>query len=85
MWHEDRAWRDTLNACIGCITEIFAVQIRRGIDEGVFDAQDDVDFLAQLIFATFLAAALNRTVLQPDLHQDELARRLTDYVLAGLK
>jgi hypothetical protein len=43
------------------------------------------DFLAQLIFATFLAAALNRTVLHPDLAQDELAKRLNTYVLSGLK
>ena len=85
MWHEDRAWRETLNACIKRITDIFAAQIRRGIETGDFKEQEDVDFLAQLIFATFLAAALNRTVLQPDLPQDELAKRLTAYTLAGLK
>ena len=85
MWHEDREWQETLNACIGRITGIFAAQIKRGIDEGVFNPQEDVDFLAQLIFATFLSAALNRTVLQPDLPQDELAERLNNYVLAGLR
>jgi len=84
MWHEDRAWRETLNAAIKRITDIFAAQIARGIDTGVFKPQEDVDFLAQLIFATFLAAALNRTVLQPDLPQEELARRLTTYALSGL-
>jgi len=84
MWHEDRQWRETLNACIQRISDIFAHQIQRGIEQGVFKPQEDVDFLAQLIFATFLAAALNRTVLHPDLAQDELTRRLTAYALGGL-
>ena len=84
MWREDRAWRETLTICIKRITDIFAVQIQRGIDTGDFKPQEDVGFLAQLIFVTYLAAALNRTVLHPDISQQELAQRLTSYSLSGL-
>jgi AcrR family transcriptional regulator len=84
MWHEDRTWRETLDARIKHITVLFAAQITRGIEAGIFKPDTDVDFIAQMIFATFLAAALNRTVLHPELDRNEMAQKLTDYALAGL-
>jgi AcrR family transcriptional regulator len=88
MWHEDRAWRETLSTCISRITSIFSRVIQAGIDEGSFAPQEDAearDFLAQMLFATFLAAALNRTVLNPELPPDTLSKRLSTHALAMLK
>jgi AcrR family transcriptional regulator len=85
MWREDRGWRETLSERVQAITDIFAREIQRGIEEGSYKADLDLSFIAPVIFATFLAAALNRTVLHPELEQADLARKLTEYALAGLR
>lgn len=85
MWREDREWRETLDRCIGDIVEIFRAQIVRGQESGVFDEDIDAAFIAQTVFATFLAGALNWTVVHPELDPDDLADKMARYALAGLK
>lgn len=84
MWREDREWRETLNACIENIVDIFAHEIVRGQNAGIFKESINVHFTAQTIWATFLAGALNWTVVHPEMNYHELADELAAYALAGL-
>lgn len=88
MWREDRKWRVTLDKCIGNIVTIFAGQIQRGIDTGEFrelGKDESLDFISQTIWATFLAGALNWTVVHPDEDPNMLANQLASYALAVLQ
>ena len=85
MWREDRAWRETLDRCIGDVVAIFEEQILRGQKEGLFKGEVDASFIAQTVFATFLAGALNWTVVHPEQDPDDLADRLAEFALAGLR
>lgn len=85
MWREDREWRETLDRCIADIVRIFQDQIERGQHEGVFKPETDANFIAQTIFATYLAGALNWTVVHPDEDPNELADKMAEYMLAGLR
>lgn len=84
MWREDREWRETLNSCIENIVNIFVREIKRGQKSGVFKENINVHFTAQTIWATFLAGALNWTVVNPEMDYHELADELAIYALAGL-
>lgn len=84
MWREDREWRETLNQSIEEITNIFVREITRGQEDGSFRSDINVHFTAQTIWATFLAGALNWTVVHPELDYHELADDLASYALAGL-
>lgn len=84
MWHEDREWRETLDRCIQEIVDIFVREIKRGVGTGEFKDDPNVDFIAQTIFATFLAGALNWTVVHPELDANDIADQLATYALAGL-
>lgn len=87
MWREDREWQATLDRCIAEIVDIFDREIKRGITSGEFKPlpnNQDTRFIAQTIWATFLAGALNWTVVHPELDPNELADQLADYALAGL-
>lgn len=87
MWREDREWRETLDKAIGEIVAIFVREIQRGIDSGEFKPlgpTQNIDFVAQTIWATYLAGALNWTVVHPDLDPNELAEHLSEFALAGL-
>ncbi len=85
MWREDREWRETLDRCIADIVRIFQDQIERGQREGVFKAETDANFIAQTVFATYLAGALNWTVVHPEEDPNELADKMAEYMLAGLR
>lgn len=85
MWREDRSWRETLDRCIGDVVAIFEAQIVRGQDGGLFKKEIDAAFIAQTVFATFLAGALNWTVVHPEQDPDELADKLAEFALAGLR
>ena len=87
MWREDREWQQTLDSCIEKIVDIFAREIKRGIAEGEFAPLDDdnVSFIAQTIWATFLSGALNWTVIHPEDDPARIADRLAQYALAGLR
>lgn len=84
MWREDREWRETLNSCIENIVNIFVAEIQRGQELGIFKENINVHFTAQTIWATFLAGALNWTVVHPEMDYHELADELAAYALAGL-
>ena len=87
MWREDREWRETLNTCVGTITAIFKREIRKGIASKEFAAMDEsnITFAAQTIWISFLAGALDWTVLHPEDDSSVIADRLSRYVLASLK
>jgi len=87
MWREDREWRATLDGCVARIVALFEHQIRRGIANGEFKPIDDgsITFIAQTIWATFLAGALNWTVIHPEDDPTQIADRLAEYALAGLR
>ena len=87
MWREDREWQQTLDSCIEKIVDIFAREIKRGIVDGEFEPLDDeeVAFIAQTIWATFLSGALNWTVIHPEDDPARIADRLAQYALAGLR
>lgn len=84
MWREDREWREVLDQSVRNIVVIFANEIIKGQKLGTFRADINVDFTAQTIFATFLAGALNYTVIHPDTDPVELADSLAAFALAGL-
>ena len=84
MWREDREWRETLNASIEIITTLFVREIERGQADGHFRQDLNVHFTAQTIWATFLAGALNWTVVHPELDYHKLADDLASFALAGL-
>lgn len=84
MWREDREWREVLDHSISNIVKIFALEIEKGQELGIFRPDIKVDFTAQTIFATFLAGALNYTVIHPDTDPVELADSLAAFALAGL-
>ena len=84
MWREDREWRETLNASIEHIVDIFVQEIERGQEQGIFRKDLNVHFTAQTIWATFLAGALNWTVVHPEMDYHKLANELAAYALAGL-
>ncbi len=84
MWREDREWRETLNASIEIITALFVREIERGQADGHFRQDLNVHFTAQTIWATFLAGALNWTVVHPELDYHKLADDLASFALAGL-
>ena len=77
-------WRETLNASIEVITAIFVREIQRGQTEGSFRQDLNVHFTAQTIWATFLAGALNWTIVHPELDYHKLADDLASFALAGL-
>ncbi|MCL2491798.1 MAG: TetR/AcrR family transcriptional regulator [Coriobacteriia bacterium] len=87
MWREDREWQQTLDSCIEKIVDIFAREIKRGIVDGEFEPLDDEEmaFIAQTIWATFLSGALNWTVIHPEDDPARIADRLAQYALAGLR
>lgn len=84
MWREDREWREVLDQSVRNIVIIFSEQIEKGQRSGIFRTDLKVDFTAQTIFATFLAGALNYTVIHPDTDPVNLADSLADFALAGL-
>lgn len=84
MWREDRAWRETLDGCIERIVSLFREQLIKGQESGDFRCDIDREFYAQMIFATFLAGALNHTVIHPSTDYDAFADGLARYALAGL-
>lgn len=84
MWREDREWRETLNTSIEEIVAIFVAEIERGQKQGIFRTDLNVHFTAQTIWATFLAGALNWTVVHPELDYHALADDLATFALAGL-
>jgi AcrR family transcriptional regulator len=87
MWREDRQWRMTLDACIANIVSIFVREINRGIASGEFAEHDkeQIAFIAQTIWATFLAGALNWIVVHPEADPSVIADQLANYALAGLR
>lgn len=84
MWREDREWQEVLDQSVSNIVRIFVIEIEKGQKLGVFRPDIEVGFTAQTIFTTFLAGALNYTVIHPDKDPVNLADALADFALAGL-
>ena len=78
MWHADRDWRDSLRTLREEYVEVFAGVLRRGIAEGAFRADLDVQTTASTIFGMIATAALDWLVFDPQAALDDAASQTDD-------
>jgi AcrR family transcriptional regulator len=85
MWHADRDWRDSLRTLREEYVEVFAGVLRRGIAEGAFRADLDVQTTASTIFGMIATAALDWLAFDREAALDDVERRLTPLVMGAVR
>jgi len=85
MWRADRDWRDSLRTLREEYVEVFAGVLRRGVAEGAFRAELDVQASASTIFGMIATAALDWLAFDPRAPLDQVERRLTPLVLGAVR
>jgi TetR/AcrR family transcriptional regulator, cholesterol catabolism regulator len=66
MWRTNREWHQTLQLLRSEAVDVIAAVLRRGVDEGQFDAALDVRMAAAALFGVCLVVAVDWLVFEPD-------------------
>ena len=85
MWHADRDWRDSLGTLREEYVGVFAGVLSRGIAEGAFRADLDVQTTASTVFGMIATAALDWLAFDREAALDVVERRLAPLVMGAVK
>jgi AcrR family transcriptional regulator len=85
MWHADRDWRDSLGTLREEYVGVFAGVLSRGIAEGAFRADLDVQTTASTVFGMIATAALDWLAFDREAALDVVERRLVPLVMGAVK
>jgi AcrR family transcriptional regulator len=85
MWHADRDWRDSLGTLREEYVGVFAGALSRGIAEGAFRADLDVQTTASTVFGMIATAALDWLAFDREAALDVVERRLAPLVMGAVK